>query len=954
MALNRLIHILREKFPNSKQEIIVGDNRLEPGKRGILPEGIPLYGAPEADWEFGIWTFLLQAFRDRLADYDLVNLVTSAFENPPNEYLDDFSDETLEYARYNDCAIGHVDCWDGYLRVYGNDASWWLRSGFVFIPAHFFAEIESLCFIRNPEDIFQSPRPFAPDCPLSDEMQSAILEWLTTGRKTSSNTSWYGQFRLTQASMPLFIGKAKATLNERMLTATLMQRGVRIADISWLRSVMTQKSYPGEIPSWQVQRRELHGHASGSESPPDSAGIMEEQRPAQLLTRHLGGPHRLLYIDDKMLTPDQDSGSITSYELIKILTELGLEVDFVPYIRKDNQEYARWLEDIGVQVVCASPDDSLEDWMCSNGDSYDIIFANRPEPAEGAISLARKYAPSAKFIYNTIDLHFMRMRREAFLKASSQDYADDMRKREMKLIRLADQSIVLSKHEWNILAESGLGHKAAIIPELYIRNQKDLPDWKERRDIVFIGGFAHNPNVDAVLYFTERIFPKLRKLVPGVKFHIIGAQMPAQIRELGAHPDIVVHGFVPDLGDLLPYMRVAVAPLRYGAGIKGKIATCISYGIPVVGTRVAVESMPNGQGRGILGIDSDQEMVSVCASLLLDEAAWQRENMGTMDTLYNEYSPERGKLRILDFLDSAAPELRIFEMWPFTSWAEYQRSLPLTAERVNDRLKVEAEVASTHTSNFAWPGFCAICGHETNFHVDAGATPQGTPDINWRETLFCPTCGLNNRMRACLHYFYTRLHPGADSFIYVTERITRLYDVLSQRHPFVYGSEFMGADCTPGEMVTRGEGGLKIRHEDMTHLSFPDSSFNYVLSFDVLEYVPDEMQALRETLRVLRNGGTFLFSAPFNIRDEHNLTRAKMGENGEIVHLLPPEIHGNPVDPSGGALAFRAFGWEILDQLREAGFSHARAEVYWSRGYGYLGGLQVLFVAEKGIRHGRY
>ena len=119
--------------------------------------------------------------------------------------------------------------------------------------------------------------------------------------------------------------------------------------------------------------------------------------------------------------------------------------------------------------------------------------------------------------------------------------------------------------------------------------------------------------------------------------------------------------------------------------------------------------------------------------------------------------------------------------------------------------------------------------------------------------------------------------------------------------------------------------------------------------FDVLEHVPDPASAFREIYRVLDKGGVFIFSVPFAYDSPTDVIRATLNADGSIEHHLPPEYHGNPVDPEGGALCFRYFSWGVLDVLRGIGFRNVRVMAYWSENQGYLGREQYLIVAHKGV-----
>lgn len=244
---------------------------------------------------------------------------------------------------------------------------------------------------------------------------------------------------------------------------------------------------------------------------------------------------------------------------------------------------------------------------------------------------------------------------------------------------------------------------------------------------------------------------------------------------------------------------------------------------------------------------------------------------------------------------------------------------------------------------FTVPGLCYPCERPAAFEVGwkyAAVGPDG-PVPNWREYLFCPRCGLNSRMRAAVHLVDLLARPAPDAAIYLTEQVTPLYTALAARFPRLVGSEFLDGKTAGGTVDARG-----IRHEDVTALSFADQSFDHALTFDVLEHVPDSGAAFRELLRVLRPGGWLLLTVPFQAASRDNLLRAQVRADGTIEHLETPEYHYDPIH-SEGCLAFHHFGWELLDRLREVGFTGVAAHFYWSLRFGYLGPDQVLFAARK-------
>jgi SAM-dependent methyltransferase len=253
----------------------------------------------------------------------------------------------------------------------------------------------------------------------------------------------------------------------------------------------------------------------------------------------------------------------------------------------------------------------------------------------------------------------------------------------------------------------------------------------------------------------------------------------------------------------------------------------------------------------------------------------------------------------------------------------------------------------TDQSAFAVSGHCFVCGQRVDFHVDFSYCSfiNGERTPNWREHLSCPGCGLNNRMRAAIHILEQAYRPRQTSRLYATEQTTPLFRALRARYPRLIGSEYLGSALPFGTTNAKG-----IRNESITHLRFPSSAFDHILSFDVLEHVPDYLKGFSECFRCLKPGGTLLFSVPFT-GEPDNLVRAQVNANGTISHLLPPEYHGDPLNAQG-CLCFYHFGWELLDSLRGIGFRDVFAFRYWSREFGYLGnGEQLMFTAQRPPAH---
>lgn len=272
----------------------------------------------------------------------------------------------------------------------------------------------------------------------------------------------------------------------------------------------------------------------------------------------------------------------------------------------------------------------------------------------------------------------------------------------------------------------------------------------------------------------------------------------------------------------------------------------------------------------------------------------------------------------------------------------YQAFLQKHARIIQSYRVYEHALRQTGSRTFQTGGFCYCCYALRAFEVDylySGAI--GDVEIpNWRERLVC-TCGLNNRMRAAYHFVVTKTGVRDNPSVYISEQTTQLYRQLKGRFPTLVGSEFLGENIPLGSVDAR-----QIRHEDATHLTFEEASFELYLSFEVFEHIPDYVGALREAFRVLKPKGLLIFTVPFYAERDENVVRATVRPDGSIHHLLPEEIHGDPVRKEG-ALCFYHFGWQLLRDLEAVGFKSRGAYFYLSRRYGYLGGPHMIFCAEK-------
>jgi SAM-dependent methyltransferase len=183
--------------------------------------------------------------------------------------------------------------------------------------------------------------------------------------------------------------------------------------------------------------------------------------------------------------------------------------------------------------------------------------------------------------------------------------------------------------------------------------------------------------------------------------------------------------------------------------------------------------------------------------------------------------------------------------------------------------------------------------------------------VSLREELMCE-CGMNSRMRMIVSALEES--PPTGRFL-MLERVTPLFAKIRDRYPFVEGCEYFGEDVEPGSIQRIRD--VEVRHENLLRLSYADRSFDFIFHGDVLEHVPDIRLALSECYRVLNRNGVMVFTCPmYNF--ENHIVRAFV-KDGELVHILPPAYHGNPVDENG-ALVFTEPSLSLLEDMRAVGF----------------------------------
>ena len=355
-----------------------------------------------------------------------------------------------------------------------------------------------------------------------------------------------------------------------------------------------------------------------------------------------------------MLTPDQDAGSVRAWRLMSAMRDMGCKVTFAAANLEQREPYASQLQQEGVEVLSAPYVRSIDELLKERGAEFDIVILARYYIAGRYIDSVRQYAPRALLVFDTIDLHYLRNRRLARLEknASLAQGAEAIYRHEIDCVQRCDVTWVVSEVERDILARE-VPRACVLVQTMIHRPSPPATPFAAREGLLFLGGFRHPPNVDAARWLAREIVPRLREGLPGVTTYLVGANAPKAVLELAA-PGLEVVGFVPDVAPWFERCRISISPLRYGAGIKGKVNQAMSHGLPVVATRASIEGMHLIEGEEVLVADDPDAFVEAIVRLYGDEGLWRRLSAAGISNIERHFSPEvatRGLAKVFEIAE---------------------------------------------------------------------------------------------------------------------------------------------------------------------------------------------------------------------------------------------------------------------------------------------------------------
>ncbi len=305
----------------------------------------------------------------------------------------------------------------------------------------------------------------------------------------------------------------------------------------------------------------------------------------------------ILFIDHYIPQYDKDAGSRTIYQYMRMFIQKGFQVKFIGDNFYRNEPYASQLEQMGIEILYGSYYQShIFQWLDRNKAEIDFVFLNRPHISVKYIDFFYEKT-NIKIIYYGLDLHFLRIRREYELTGENGKLreAKEWKKKEMYLMQRAEVSYYPSPVEIEEIRRLDAAiHAKPMTIFVYEKFLETIQlDFSKREGILFVGGFVHEPNIDAVRWFTKEILPRIRNK-SDITFYIVGSNATKEILVMNGKDGICVKGFLSDeeLSKLYAGCRIAVIPLRYGAGVKGKVIEALYNGMPVITTSIGAEGIP--------------------------------------------------------------------------------------------------------------------------------------------------------------------------------------------------------------------------------------------------------------------------------------------------------------------------------------------------------------------------
>ncbi|MFO0016279.1 MAG: glycosyltransferase [Synechococcaceae cyanobacterium] len=339
---------------------------------------------------------------------------------------------------------------------------------------------------------------------------------------------------------------------------------------------------------------------------------------------------RALFLDHDTPRPDRDAGGHAALMEMELAQALGWKISFLPANLAWLGRYTEALQRRGIEMLHAPFVLSLEQLLRERGSEFDLIYITRYTVAEAALPLIARHAPQARLLFCNADLHHLRELRAARAADLVGEAAEralqqvrEVQRKELAVIRQVHLTLSYSEVEQAVIEAETLGCAPTATCPWVVEGPRQPAPLESRAGVAFLGSYGHPPNCEAVEHFLEQVWPGIRQRLPHLELHLYGSGMPARLQtSWGACPGVRLEGWVTDPALVYSRHRLFIAPLRSGAGIKGKVAAAAAHGIPQVLSPVAAEATGlRHRQEAWIARDPEDWQVAV-ASLCADDALW--------------------------------------------------------------------------------------------------------------------------------------------------------------------------------------------------------------------------------------------------------------------------------------------------------------------------------------------
>lgn len=371
------------------------------------------------------------------------------------------------------------------------------------------------------------------------------------------------------------------------------------------------------------------------------------------------------FLEENMPKPDQDSGSRRFLEIVKILQKNGHRIILAVkhFEEATDHPYVKFFRSIGVQVCVDYV--TAKDKIVKVADQVeeaihyaDIIWIFRPIGFDYWYSQIKNKISGKKIVYDMVDLHYLRMERE-------NNYIDIITKEREKEIKFfkekeyfgmntSDAVLSISNEERNTVSKNGVEYnKIFTVSNIHKPVNTNAIDFSKREGLLFIGGYNHLPNIDAVKFLHDNIMPLVWKKNENIRLFILGPDFPEDLKQKYHSDKFQILGYQKTVDHWFENARIFVAPLRYGAGVKGKIGQALEFKLPVITTGIGAEGMSlEDRKTALISDENPQNFADKILELHNDENLWQTLHENSLQPLskFSIETQEENIKKMLEYL----------------------------------------------------------------------------------------------------------------------------------------------------------------------------------------------------------------------------------------------------------------------------------------------------------------